>query len=491
MGQTDSAAPSGLWESILSSVESKIGARARRTWLSPASIGGLNAGVLRLAVPNDFFVEWIGEHYLRFLNEAASDSLGRPVKVEIFADDRASQGGNGAGDGEAGIDTAEKNDNCYAHTGNGSGREHVTISTSPSHGHGRGLQDPRGCAALNGNYTFDNLVVAGSNQLAAAACRAVCERPGTAYNPLFIYGGSGLGKTHMLHAIGHAALGDASSNGVYYVSAERFMNEMIASIQQGTALAFRNKYRRARLLLIDDVHFLGGKEGTQEEFFHTFNSLHEAGRQIVLTSDRPPKEIPRVEDRLISRFTWGLVADIQRPDLEMRIAILHQKAVRQGIKLSSDVALAIARMARSNIRELEGSLLRLKAHAQLTGQPLTAEMVGDFLGEILRPQRALPTVNDVQRAVARHFALRPQDLCGRKRTNAVALPRQLAMYLCRAQLDIPLAEVGEQFGGRDHTTVLYACSKVESKLRTDPALRRTLNTISGALFGAGENVFAN
>jgi chromosomal replication initiator protein len=266
---------------------------------------------------------------------------------------------------------------------------------------------------------------------------------------------------------------------------------MIASIQQGTALAFRNKYRRARLLLIDDIHFLAGKESTQEEFFHTFNSLHEAGRQIVLTSDRPPKEIPRVEDRLISRFTWGLVADIQRPDLETRVAILQKKAAKQGTVLTPDVALAIAQMASGNIRELEGSLLRVKAHAQLAGLPITPAVVEQVLDDILHPHKKSATVRDVQQLVARHFGLRPQDLSGRKRTNSVAFPRQVAMYLCRLNLDVPLAAIGESFGGRDHTTVLYACSKIESQLKTDPYLRKTVKTLSARVTGNVENLFMN
>lgn len=485
MTQPETTTPSGLWESIVASVEAKIGPRACRTWVSPTAIKGLNAGVLTISVPNEFFVEWLSEHYLAALTQAASDALGRPVKVEFCIDPCAAKNSGAAAPQVSAID--DDGSGLAGHQCLEPASRPRASFAGPEPGH----RSHNGYASLNSNYTFGNFVVGGNNQLAAAACRAVSERPGSAYNPLFIYGGSGLGKTHMLHAIGHAALNVHGGDGVCYVSSERFMNEMIASIQQGTTLAFRNKYRRARLLLIDDVHFLGGKESTQEEFFHTFNSLHEAGRQIVLTSDRPPKEIPRVEERLISRFTWGLVADIQRPDLETRVAILRKKAARQGMALSSDVAHAIAQIAAGNIRELEGSLLRVKAHAQLSGHPLTPEVVAQVLGDILNPHRKSATIQDVQQLVARHYGLRPQDLCGRKRTNSVAFPRQVAMYLCRVNLDVPLALIGERFGGRDHTTVLYACTKIETQLQTDNYLRKTIKTLSERVAGAVENLFMN
>ncbi len=484
MTHVETSAPSGLWESIVSSVERRIGPRACRTWICPARIQGLDAGVLKLGVPNHFFVDWLSEHYIRLLNEAASDALGRPVKVEIHADERARQNGNGdsrtvnsgsAGDGEVNGDGTA----IESHGPDVAAQSYTPIERTHT-----------AASCLNPSNTFNSLVVSDSNRLAAAACMAVAERPGATYNPLFLYGSSGLGKTHMLHAIGHAASAGAS-NEVCYVSAERFMNEMIASIQQGTALAFRNRYRRARLLLIDDVHFLGGKESTQEEFFHTFNSLHESGRQIVLTSDRPPKEIARLEERLISRFTWGLVADIQKPDLETRVAILNQKAARQGFNLCGDVALAIAQMASGNVRELEGSLVRVRAHAQLTRRPLTPDIVTEVLGDILRPRVKAATVLDVQQLVARHFSLRPQDLCGRKRTNAIAFPRQVAMYLCRSHLDTPLAEIGERFGGRDHTTVLHACSKIESQLKTDTRLRKIVADLACRLPASGDRMLIN
>jgi len=432
--------------------------------MGPARIKSLDGGVLRLAVPNEFFVEWLSEHYLKSINDAVSEALGRPVKVALIVEEGAAESGNG-----------------------GSQIDHV-----------RG--DPVPCEPpcplhrngdLNPNYTFDNLVVAGNNQLANAACMAVLEKPGATYNPLFIYGGSGLGKTHMLHAIGHAAAKGTGVERVFYVSAERFMNEMIQSIRQGTSLAFRDRYRRADVLLIDDVHFLGGKESTQEEFFHTFNCIHDAGRQIVLTCDRPPKEIPRVEERLISRFTWGLVVDIQRPDLETRIAILKKKAARLGFKLGQDVAVTIAEIAKANIRELEGSLLRVQAHARLTGHDPTPETVVELLGEVLRPQHRAPTPQEVQSIVAKHYGISPKDLCGRKRTNAVAFPRQLAMYLCRSHLEVPLSEIGEVFGGRDHTTVLYACAKIESLLREDTSFRKAVANLVERLDRRGDNMLAN
>jgi chromosomal replication initiator protein len=464
MNTSEVSAPSGLWESILACAERKIGPRACNTWLSPAKIKSLDGGILNLSVPNEFFVEWLSEHYLKSLTEAVSEALGRPVKVALAIDERPVKGGNGGSQ----VDDAWRAQALCE-----------PPRPLPRDGH------------LNPSYTFANFIVASNNQLANAACMAVLEKPGTTYNPLFIYGGSGLGKTHMLHAIGHAALAGANTERVFYVSAERFMNEMIFSIQQGTTLAFRDKYRRAELLLIDDVHFLGGKESTQEEFFHTFNSIHDSGRQIVLTCDRPPKEIPRVEERLISRFTWGLVVDIQRPDLETRIAILHQKAARLGFALSQDVAITIANIATANVRELEGSLLRVQAQARLTGTEPTPETVAQLLGEVLRPQHRALTVQEVQSLVAKHFGLQPKDLCGRRRTNNVAFPRQLAMYLCRTYLDVPLAEIGRTFGGRDHTTVLYACAKVDALLTEDPSIKRTLSSLVDHLNRRRDNLFTN
>ncbi|HET9440241.1 MAG TPA: chromosomal replication initiator protein DnaA, partial [Longimicrobiales bacterium] len=339
-------------------------------------------------------------------------------------------------------------------------------------------------APLNERYVFERFVVGTNNQLAAAATRAVAEAPARMYNPLFIYGGVGLGKTHLMHAIGHAILARDPSRRVAYISSERFTNDLIASIQEGRMAEFRRRYREIDLLLIDDVHFLGEKERTQEEFFHTFNALHDAQRQIVMTSDRPPKEIPGLEERLVSRFEWGLVTDIKPPDFETRVAILRKKADEDQIALADEVLEFIARNCRSNVRELEGAVIKLLAYSSLTRREVTIDLAREALGGVLGGGEA-PEITPglIKERVAQLFSVTVEALSSKKRTKDVTIPRQVAMYLIRELLDLPLVEIGRLFGGRDHSTVIHSIQKVEEDLATNDGFHARVQALRAELTG--------
>jgi chromosomal replication initiator protein len=332
--------------------------------------------------------------------------------------------------------------------------------------------------ALNHKYTFDTFVVGNSNRFAHAACYAVGESPSKAYNPLFIYGGVGLGKTHLMHAIGHHIIKKKSDFTVVYVSSEQFTNELISSIKDDNMAGFRNKYRRVDVLLIDDIQFLAGKERTQEEFFHTFNTLYESNKQVVISSDRPPRNIPTLEDRLRSRFEWGLITDIQPPDLETRIAILRKKAQNENLNIPYDVLDYIANYIDSNIRELEGALIRLVAYATLTNKPLNMATASEALKDILPPPRPKKiTIESIQKIVSKYYGLEVSELLSKKRNKQLVYPRQIAMYLCRRLTDASYPQIGEQFGGRDHTTVIHANDKVERALEKDEELAVTIKDL--------------
>lgn len=335
-------------------------------------------------------------------------------------------------------------------------------------------------SAINGKYTFDNFVVGSSNRLAHAACMAVAESPAQAYNPLFLYGGVGLGKTHLLHAIGNECRRKGLQ--VLYVSSEEFTNDLINAIRTHTTAAFRDRYRRMDVLLIDDIQFIAGKESTQEEFFHTFNTLHGQDKQIVMSSDRPPKAMVTLEERLRSRFEWGLTADIQPPDLETRIAILRSKAERSNHQVPGDILEMIARQIQSNIRELEGALTRVIAYADLRNQPLTPDLADIALADLI-PQRSVIQPDKVMGLVADSFGIDPERLTSRDRSRDVALPRQVVMYLLRVEANVSLPQIGEALGGRDHTTVMYACEKVADMMERDDHLRRKIIQIREKLYG--------
>ena len=337
-------------------------------------------------------------------------------------------------------------------------------------------------AALLPKYTFDNFVVGASNQFAHAASKAVANQPGDHYNPLFIYGGVGLGKTHLVNAIGHQVLDGNEEARVVYLSSESFMNELIAALRRDRMDDFKNRFRRIDVLIVDDVQFLAGRERTQEEFFHTFNSLYDSHHQIVLTSDKFPKEIPELEERLRNRFEWGLIADIQPPDIETRVAIVEKKAELEGIELPQEVAIFLATNIDSNVRELEGSLTRLGAFASLNKCPITVDFAREVLQSVLRDRvdRAI-TIESIQKAVCDFFRIRPNDLRSKKRTRTVALPRQVAMYLCRRYTDASFPVIGDRFGGRDHSTVIHSAQVIERRLRDDPTFRATVERLERLL----------
>jgi chromosomal replication initiator protein len=343
---------------------------------------------------------------------------------------------------------------------------------------------PEGASAsLNARYTFRNFIVGSANRLAHAASLSVAERPGHAYNPLFLYGGVGLGKTHLMHAIGNQVLARFPRKRVVYASSEKFTNDFITSIQQGKIDEFRGRYRRIDLLLIDDIQFIADKERTQEEFFHTFNAIHEDGKQIVLSSDRPPKLITTLEERLRSRFEWGLIADLTAPDLETRIAILRAKAEEQQVHIGSDVLEFIARKVISNIRELEGALNRIVAYANMGGMPLTNELAQAVLSNVLyNPKRRLVTPERIAQAVSEYYSVDLEALRGQKRDRAIVMPRQVAMYLMRAETEVSLLRIGQELGGRDHSTVLHACDKIDRETQENEELRRDLAAVRELIY---------
>jgi len=413
-----------IWESVLVSLKDKVHEQSFNTWLRPTRGQSLVNGQLRIQVPNPFYAEWLGEHYSHLIEESMEEIIGR--KVELIYEPMVK-----VGSGVKRISPVEQS----------------TFSVRQSQ--------------LQERFSFKNFVVGKGNQFAYAAALAVAESPGKTYNPLFIYGGTGLGKTHLSQAIGNFVKEQDSGKRVYYTAAEKFMNEMVYAIQNRKTIEFKNKYRSKDLLILDDIHFLADKESLQEEIFHTFNSLYGAGRQIVMTSDRPPKDIPSLQERLLSRFQWGLVVDIKPPDLETRIAILKNKAARDGIGIPDDVSYYIAGSVKSNVRELEGCLIRLLAYSSLTGREMNVETAREVLKEIVGPERPRITAEGIQRVVADYFDLSEDAIRGKRRTASVALSRQIAMYLCRELTDLSLKEIGARFGGKDHTTVLHAYEKVK------------------------------
>ena len=455
------------WEQILEALRERLPSQqAYDTWFRPLRAQRADAEGLDIEVPNLFFVDWIQEHYLSLLVEAATKTLGAAPAIRFRISPEL----------EA-IPAPEESE---------SETESESRPQSPAAG-------ARGAAApiqnvvlsprdhkLNPNYTFANFVVGGSSQLTHAACRAVAEKPGFAYNPLFIYGGVGLGKTHLMHAIGHSVVERNPEARVLYLSAERFMNEMISAIQAARQLKFREKYRNADVLLIDDIQFLSGKDGTQEEFFYTFSALSEAHRQIVVTSDKPPKDIPDLEERLVSRFNQGLVTDVKPPDLETRIAILQRRAAAYGCVLPNEVALYVAERVRGNVRNLEGALVRLTAITSLAGTQVTLGLAEEILSDFASPEPPTLTPERVARVTAEQYRVSVESLRGKRRTNNVAVPRQIAMYLIRCHAGLSFSEIGAWFR-RDHTTVLYACEKVGNLERDDATTRETLRVIREAL----------
>jgi chromosomal replication initiator protein len=434
-----------VWDAILARVETKVNSYTLHMWFKPLTFVADTGAALYLHAPNPVFQQWIARHYGTVVTEALAEA-GRPGLKLVFTDAQAPP--------DAAV-AARQPPAGGADEGAGDESEASDLYTGPS---GPGL---------NPRYLFDTFVVGPSNQFAEAACRAVAELPFRSYNPLFIYGGVGLGKTHLMHAIGHYVFAHHPALRLTYVSSERFMNEMINALKHDRTLEFRERYRSVDVLLVDDIQFLAGKEGTQNEFFHTFNALHEAQKQIVVSSDRPPHEIPSLEERLRSRFEWGLIADIQPPDLETKVAILKKKADAEAVPLPDTVAIYIAGKIKSNIRELEGSLIRLIAYASLTGAQITLALAQDVLKNILDHDERAVTIEIIQKCVADYYQLKLADLKSRNNSKSVAMPRQIAMYLCKNLTRASLPEIGRSFGGKHHSTVIHSIRKVDTLRKRD------------------------
>ena len=437
------------WQAAVGQLQREMSRASYETWVQPAELVRYENDLFTVGVPNAYACDWLKSRLTAKLNSILSGIMECPQKVEFIVWHK---------DYENQPQTA-------------STAEPLPLISPAVTG-----SQP----VVNHRYNFDNFVVGSSNRLAHAACLAVAENPAQAYNPLFLYGGVGLGKTHLLHAIGNFA--QARGEQVLYVSSEEFTNDLINAIRTHTTQAFRDRYRRIDVLLVDDIQFIAGKESTQEEFFHTFNTLHGQDKQIVISSDRPPKAMNTLEERLRSRFEWGLTADIQPPDLETRIAILRSKAERSRHAVPPAILEIIARQFQSNIRELEGALTRVVAYADLRGRPLSEELVNVALTDLL-PQRNAFEPAHVVNVVASAFGITPEKLMGRDRTRAAALPRQVVMYLLRQEANVSLPQIGEAMGGRDHTTVMYACEKVADMIERDDRLRRQVLQIREQLYG--------
>ena len=439
---------SKMWDCVLKHVESRLGKEVAETWFQPSRLGSIKGSVARVVVPNKFFGEWLERNYRDVIAEAlrTNDAMGEgEVKVVFIVEEKEQSG------------------------------VHLTPAGPPM-----GEQSPigtRGRSQIpNSKYTFSKFVVGASNQFAHAASRAVAEAPARAYNPFFLYGGVGLGKTHLLSSIGNYVM-EKGDLRIAYVTTEQFTNEVINSIRYDKMIELRRRYRHVDMLLIDDIQFLAGKERTQEEFFHTFNALYEAGKQIVLSSDRFPKEMPSMEERLRSRFEWGLIADLQQPDIETRIAILRKKSEDEGIIIEDDVVQLLAVNLKSNIRELEGALIRLGAYSSLIGQNITVDMAKIVLRDLLGTKKRVITIEDVQEAVATRFHVKIHDLKSKRRTKTLVYPRQIAMYLSRELTNASYPEIGRDFGGKDHTTIIHAWKQVEKGLEKDNTLQTTVESL--------------
>jgi len=432
-----------VWSDILTRVETKVNRHSFYTWFKPTAFVEDTGQLLTIRVPNVLFRDWLTKHYAGVIGEAVAE-LGREGLELSFA----------TAD-EAGATIPKPSSAAPAPTQN--------AKPGPR---------PQG---LNPRYSFDTFVVGSSNQFAHAASLAVAEAPSRSYNPLFLYGGVGLGKTHLMHAIGQYLLDHNPNLKLTYISSERFMNEMINAVRYDRILEFRERYRTIDVLLVDDIQFLAGKEGTQTEFFHTFNSLHDAQKQIIISSDCPPNEIPSLEERLRSRFKWGLIADIQPPDLETKVAILKKKAEAEGVPLADPVALYIAGRIRSNVRELEGSLIRLIAYASLTGTEISLPLAQDVLRDILDRGDQTVTIEMVQRFVANYYQLRISDLKSRNSSKNIAQPRQIAMFLSKSLTSHSLPQIGKSFGGKHHSTVIHSIKKVEQRCKSDRDFHTLIN----------------
>lgn len=438
-----------IWDKSLSKIAEEVGDSTFDLWFKPIKPIQLKDKTVILEIPNRFFRDWIEDYYPTIIADAIEGIIGYPVVVKYK--------------------TAEKED--------------ATLKRMDSRLENRRTKLASRGIYLNPRYTFDTFVVGPSNQFAHAAAMRVGENPGYAYNPLFIYGGVGLGKTHIINAIGNAIVDKNPGMIVYYVSAEQFTNEVISSIRHEKMAELKEKYRNVDVLLIDDIQFIAGKTTTQEEFFHTFNSLYEKQRQIVISSDRSPMEIADITDRLRSRFSMGLIADIQPPEVETKVAIIYKKADAEKLLISDEVAYFIATKIKSNIRELEGCLIKLGAHASLTGMPIDINMAKNVLKDLISGDDKPITVETIQKAVCEYFGMKVQELKTKKRTKEVANARQIAMYIAKQHTQLSLSEIGRCFGGKDHATVIYACRQIEDRRSKDENLNKSIENIIKKLKG--------
>lgn len=439
-----------LWDKTLDIIKSELSEVSFNTWIKSCEPISISSDTLKISVPNSFTQDILDKRYKDLVANSIKAVCSKLYTIEF-------------------IIMSDNYDKDEIKSNNPRKSKSIIVNDEMS-------------STLNPKYTFNSFVIGNSNRFAHAASLAVAESPAKAYNPLFIYGGVGLGKTHLMHAIGHYILDGNPNAKVVYVSSEKFTNELINAIKDDKNEEFRNKYRNVDILLIDDIQFIAGKERTQEEFFHTFNALHDANKQIILSSDRPPKEIPTLEDRLRSRFEWGLIADIQVPDFETRMAILKKKADVENLNVANEVMGYIATKIKSNIRELEGALIRIIAYSSLTNREVTVDLASEALKDIIsKKQGKHVTIGSIQDLVSSYFNLRIEDLKSQRRTRNVAYPRQIAMYLSRKLTDMSLPKIGEEFGGRDHTTVIHAYEKISENLKTDDSLQHTINDITKKL----------
>ncbi len=438
--QTPSAVnPQAAWANTLALLKRELSEQSYKTWISPLRLLSVEGNTCNIQVPDRFYGDWLRDRYHEIIRSALAESLGRKVEIHYTPAPQAHK----------------------------QSREPAPATQHSS--------EPSG---LHSNYTFESFVIGPGNRFAHAAALAVSDAPAKSYNPLFIYGSVGLGKTHLMQAVAHRVMSKNPQSKVVYMSGEKFTNQLINAIQTRSTPAFRSRYRNTDFLLVDDIHFIAGKEATQEEFFHTFNTLYDAHKQIIVCSDRPPREIPSLEDRLISRFGWGLVADVQPPDFETRVAILKKKMERETVQVPEDVVYFIAEKIKTNIRELEGALIRVVAYASLTGRILSKELVErEILRESFREECVNVTIDKIQKRVCDYFQIALSDLRVKGRSKSIAYPRQMAMYLVRNMTEHSLPEIGSYFGGRGHATVIHACNKIERDLQANTKTQRVVEEL--------------
>ena len=475
-----------VWRATLGELEISLSQATFETWFRRTALIRVDeaSSTFVLGVASGFAKDWIEERYRSLIAQTIAKIVGYSVTLTVEVVSEAELDEHGAlGSRSKGVAaTSSLTTESEARTGASASRSGDAVRIVDA-------SEPTRPTNLNARYTFATYVVGSGTRLAHAASQSVSERPGGAYNPLFLYGGTGLGKTHLLHAIGNAVMERSPKRRVLYITGEAFTNEFILGIQQGAADAFRSRFRKIDVLLIDDIQFIADKERTQEEFFHTFNALHSAGKQIVITSDRTPKEISLLEERLRSRFEWGLIADISSPDLETRIAILRSKAEESGVIVADDVVEQVARRVQSNVRELEGALTRLVAVGRLSGMPVTMELAARVLSEAVYPNpKRILEPEQVVSVVAEHFGLTVEQLRGPKRDREIVVPRQIAAYLSREETDASLVRIGGALGGRDHSTIIHGCAKIEREMSYDAELRREVALLREALLRLGRGV---